>query len=346
MGNQAYRTSQVVLRKVPAMGYTCSLGNSGETWSATLGYDYYIGVFPVTQAQLYSVLSLTRSGFTFPGECWMRPVDSMVVTRLRLCNASSNIINYDYDYPADPAPGSILDKFRQRVENLIDFDLPGEAEWEIAARAGHGNGYWGNGAVQSGSDTDDNLPGRYLQNGDALPSGYVAADIQASGGTAIVGSYAPNDWGIYDMHGNVNEWVLDYNSALATRQASNGVIIVKTEEAKKSGANWYARVRKGGSWSSGAKACNPGGRSVNLPADDATYSKLTCGFRLADRCSCGQTNRVTYVSQTSDAVVPVSVVVVKPSEAAGVDARGKVDVYDVANVIIRFVKHGLFIIFR
>ena len=72
------------------------------------------------------------------------------------------------------------------------YRLPSEAEWEYAARAGTTTAYWwGNEVGQSrticdgcGSQWDDEM-------------------------TAPVGSLGPNPWGLYDMHGNVWEWVQD-----------------------------------------------------------------------------------------------------------------------------------------
>lgn len=83
---------------------------------------------------------------------------------------------------------------------LSEFRLPTEAEWEWAARGGnHLNPYpWG------GPYTRTNQ-GCFLANFKPLRGNYIA-----DGGlrTLVVGHYPPNDWGLYDMAGNVAEWTI------------------------------------------------------------------------------------------------------------------------------------------
>ena len=75
-----------------------------------------------------------------------------------------------------------------------NFCLPTEAQWEYACRAGtQTKRYWGDGSDCSRANYD---------NGVRLDEGVV----RVAGGTSKVGSYAPNEYGLYDMAGNVAEW--------------------------------------------------------------------------------------------------------------------------------------------
>ena len=82
--------------------------------------------------------------------------------------------------------GSYLGKLRMRTG--LTFDLPTEAQWEYACRAGTSTRW------SSGEDPNA-INGRY--------------NLAYYSGPAVVGSYAPNAWGLYDMHGNVWEWCVD-----------------------------------------------------------------------------------------------------------------------------------------
>ena len=92
-----------------------------------------------------------------------------------------------------------------------------------------------------------------------------AAGCGPENGTAIVGSYAPNAWGLYDMHGNVYEWCLDwwgtYPGAVSDPM---GVV---------SGSS---RVGRGGNWNGPASFCRSADRSCPPP-----YRYSNVGFRAA-----------------------------------------------------------------
>lgn len=137
-----------------------------------------------------------------------------------------------------------------------NYRLPSEAEWEYAARGGTTTEYaWG-----------DNLNcpmARY--------DGGTASVCSAKGnnrGTAPVKSYQPNAFGLYDMHGNVWEWVEDCWNASYENAPSDG-------SAWTSG-NCAVRVLRGGSWDYDES----GSRSANRYYFSHKIRKPSYGFRL------------------------------------------------------------------
>lgn len=272
LGNPDYRTNKIVLRKIRAKDFPWTKGSYSEAgrdrdgresqYAVMLTNDFYMAVFETTQQQYFQVMSAWPNSF-FTMERTMRPVERIDYGSLR--GAS--------EWPAAPASGSVLDKFRAKTG--IDFDLPSEAQWEFACRAGNGEGYWGNGNGISTASTeiDDGLQSRYKYNGgcnaEAQYAPYDASVAPDVGGTAVVGSYLPNNWGLYDMHGNVSEWCLDWwTNDLNTLKNLKGA--VNTNKGT-------MRSLRGGNISAKACAC----RSAFSNATSPSRTSEGWGFRLA-----------------------------------------------------------------
>lgn len=290
LGNQAYRTTSIVMRKIPAKGVAWTMGSSAletqrdgskeATHQVTLANNYYIGVFEVTQSQwaLIQTSRPTPSFFSNLDYRAMRPVEQVCYNEIRNA-ANSTTADSDYNYPNPPKDGSFLGLLRTKTG--IDFDLPSEAQWEFAARAGNGSPYWGAyGLGIQNADADVNLAkiGRYQRNGGMInQSGtYISpeANCGPNNGTAIVGSYQPNDWGLYDIFGNVWEWCLDTYSANIS--SLNGAV-------NTSGTD---RIRRGGSWGNIAGPTRPAARYSRDPSARGENSGGNIyGFRLA--CTAG-----------------------------------------------------------
>ena len=88
-------------------------------------------------------------------------------------------------------------------------ELPTEAEWEYAARAGTTTKY-------AFGDTIDSTQARFTSG------------QRGAGKTEKVGSFAPNAWGLYDMHGNVWEWVTDCYDNSYDGAPSDGSVLAWT----------------------------------------------------------------------------------------------------------------------
>ncbi len=294
LGNDDYRTTKLVMRKIMAKNVTWTMGSTAleslnrnatreATHQVTLDNNFYIGVFEVTQDQwaLIQIDRPTPAYYNNASYRSMRPVEQVSYNEIRNA-ANSATANTAYDWPNDPNPGSFLGLLRTKTG--IDFDLPSEAQWEFAARAGNGSTKWGNGSGIVNTDTDGNLNslGRYQRNGGKPGSSDPAASVNADNATAIVGSYSPNDWGLYDMHGNVWEWCLDWREDDIT--SFNGRVNIDSSDPSKtlSGVSGSGRVGRGGAWNAGAGYCRPAYRD----ADDPSSQRLKIyGFRVL--CTAG-----------------------------------------------------------
>ena len=147
------------------------------------------------------------------------------------------------------------------------YRLPTEAEWEYACRAGtttpYSHGDDPEGAANVGNVADAAFATQFPE----LESAIKANDGYAY--TSPVGSFSPNPFGLYDMHGNVWEWCADWFDVeyYATSPASDPGGPATGEE----------RVYRGGGWFNCARGFRSASRSGDLPEN----RHLTLGFRVA-----------------------------------------------------------------
>ncbi len=126
--------------------------------------------------------------------------------------------------------------------------LPTEAEWEYSANAGGvSRWYWGNDAA---------LADMYAKGGNLLTRS-----------PSFVGQRLPNQWGLYDMSGNVWEWVSDYYDFYSSENQSN----------PKGPGQGVARVIRGGGFRSSVFDSRPANRGFSHPK----HRFLDVGFRCA-----------------------------------------------------------------
>ena len=274
LANEDYRRYSLVMRKIMAQGITWTMGSLRESsrtsprenmHEVTLTNDYYIGVFQFTQAQWTCVdANPNHDRPRFKTDGAMRPVEQVSYNELRLMasaessgstTASDEVIRAN-SWPNPPASDSFLGLLNARTG--LDFDLPSEAQWEYACRAGNGEGRWNDGSPILYDGTCPNFVrlGRMRRNGGWLHTGsgnydsdYTepSSSVGPTNGTAIVGSYAPSSWGLYDMHGNLWEWCLDWFSEDIT--ALNGAVNISLADATLPvSGTASARVARGGSW--------------------------------------------------------------------------------------------------
>ena len=239
-----YKTTKLVLRRIEA--------GADPLGRYTITKPFYVGVFEVTLKQWMLVMaSNPESSLNNHGE--MAAVCCVSYNAIR-----GSTLGALWPQNANVDASSFLGKLRAKTG--VDFDLPTEAQWEYACRAGTTSKY------NNGSDSDSSLQilGRYRDNNNDGRGGYS--------GVTTVGSYAPNAWGLYDMHGNVFEWCLDFHDYYSVLSGDN----------PKGPASGRSRVVRGGSClydaNYSSSSYNPGGLGPSASTTD-NYGG-TYGFRL------------------------------------------------------------------
>ena len=251
-----YKTTKMVLRKVEAGKFTMGspedeLGREADEYQheVTLTKDFYIGVFQTTQKQ-YETIAGAGSNFShYSGDT--RPVEYVSYNLIRGTDKgddwpSNNYVDED----------SFLGKLRAKTG--ANFDLPTEAQWEFACRSGTTT------ALNNGSNITN-----FYQDGNMNELGRYWYNGGEDDGTAVVGSYLPNAWGLYDMHGNVWEWCLDWwddSESWSTDPVTDPVGAIVGSR----------RLLRGGTHINGAGRCRSAHRSISYPA----VNNINYGFRV------------------------------------------------------------------
>jgi hypothetical protein len=227
----AYKTTKLVLKCIEP-GYF----KMGGSYDVVLTRPFYCGLFEVTQRQWELVTGSNPCSSTSYGKGNGYPVHYVSYNMIRGSSVGAG-------WPASSAvdSSSFLGKLRARTG--LDFDLPTEAQWEYACRAGTTTTF---------------------SYGNTANGSYMWYSSNASSKAHEVGTKSPNPWGLYDMHGNVWEWCLDFHASLTGGLDPMGPT-----------AGSY-RVDRGGCWGNGEGGCTSSFR-VNESPSSVLSSR---GFRI------------------------------------------------------------------
>ncbi|MDD5307171.1 MAG: formylglycine-generating enzyme family protein [Deltaproteobacteria bacterium] len=222
----------------------------------TLTVDWEIMVHEVTQGQFVAVMGYNPSSFTSCGASC--PVENLTwheaLKYANMLSAQDGLAEcFDCTGSLGGTRCSLKTEYA-KPQDCSGYRLPTEAEWEYSARAGTTTGVYSGELSTIGCEGDATL----------LPIAWYCKNSSAT--PHPVGQKTPNAWGLYDMSGNVLEWVWDRYAAYpdaSTDPSGSGT------QPK--------RVMRGGSWDSPARICRSAARSYLNPL----HSMNETGLRLA-----------------------------------------------------------------
>jgi formylglycine-generating enzyme required for sulfatase activity len=218
---------------------------------------YYLSVHEITQHQYSRVMNDNPSWFQhsnpeaasrdLPEDTAAMPVEGVSwIDAAEFCRRLSRREDLTPSY-------QIINNIPSISENAVGYRLPTEAQWEFASLAGS------DGQFATGNDETALLIIANISNRIQRP--------------LPVGSLAANAFGIFDMHGNVNEWVQDAWSGNQYSESAAGITI----DPRGSRDQRY-RVTRGGDYFYGPVDCRSSARYAASPEVPTNY---TTGFRIA-----------------------------------------------------------------
>lgn len=271
-----YRTFKLVLRHIPAgtfmMGSLaeepCRVDNE-DLHEVTLSKSFHIGVFEVTQRQWELVMGelpvLIRNTKTL-----MAPVSNVSYEIIRGSNKGAKWPTSD-EVDDETFLGVL------RAKTGLRFDLPTEAQWEYACRAGTSSSL-NNGTDVAGRGAAENVATVAVTCHRPAEDGFWRFDATP----VKVGSLAPNDWGLYDMHGNALEWCLDwYSSHLGSEPAKDPKGAVADPSGHAPYRCWSTHVLRGGCSHDTSESVRSAARVSDAPNARDADGIAVFGFRVA-----------------------------------------------------------------
>ncbi len=203
---------------------------------------FYIGVTEVTQGQ------------------WEAVMHTSVRQQREKANPSWSLRGEGYNYPMYYVSWEEAVEFCRKLsqkENIY-YRLPTETEWEYACRAGTTTPF-NTGETISTDQANYNGIDKYGNSYNGLRSGK----------TMLVGSFRPNRFGLYDMHGNVDEWCNDWYDENYYGISSAGINPIGPSDG-------IVRCVRGGEWATLLRACRSATRGFHHPS----IRRNKVGFRV------------------------------------------------------------------
>ena len=231
-----HKMTKLVLRRIEAGTFKIQ-----GKYDVILTKPFYMGVFEVTQKQYLLVTGNNPSSAYGVG-------DRVAVYNVGYDTIRGSANGAKWPSSSEVDTSSFMGKLRIRTECV--FDLPTEAQWEYACKAGTiSKYYWGT----------------------SLNDDYVWHDGNSGQKVNVVGLKKPNVWGLYDMNGNVWEWCLDWYGDIDPSTDPKGPNSSSKNDRTVRGGGWFNYPND---WSSNSRAY------AYLVGPQFNWHNSGIGFRL------------------------------------------------------------------
>ena len=295
--NRIYKTDLLVMRRIHAAGAEFRMGANASamglsddpSWVlqsiphlVTLTNDFYMGIYEFTHGQYMRIKTTatppTSAMSAVPfAERLTYPLDNITYNSFR--GDASSTSSYSWPNKGHAVgPTSVLGNLRTRT-GVDTFDYATDAQWEFACRAG----------TASEVNTGVNLTNKTADVRMDEVAWYAANSVNSHTGAAglhEVGLKRPNAWGLYDMHGNAWEYVLDHfsqNKADGLYYSDGSPVVapdgVSREVGSACGWNGF-RTKRGGAYDQHSRRCAAHTRASVGPSGAASFNGHRVIFNL------------------------------------------------------------------